>query len=143
MAAKKDFTKVNTNPLYSALEDATTDILPGQMEIKSIDMALEEAEARKVQAALDAQEETRKARRTYTNIEKAVAMDSMSTSGRKGVKLPRINMAFTPANYEFIKTMAKVRGESMTDFINHVLELSRETNADLYEQALEFRNNLK
>ena len=49
----------------------------------------------------DATAGTRKQRRTYTDTEALEAMQEMQTSGRKGVKLPRINMAFTPDNYTF------------------------------------------
>lgn len=60
---------------------------------------------------------------------------SMRTQGKKGAKLTRINAAFTPDNIEYIKIMGRIRGESMSEFINHVLDKHRSDNADFYEQA--------
>ena len=48
-------------------------------------------------------------------------MALMQTRGRKGVHLPRINMAFTPENHDFIKTMALVTGKTMTEFLNYII----------------------
>ena len=65
------------------------------------------------------------------------------TQGRKGCKAIRFNMAFTPTVYEYIKTMARVRGESVTDFTNHVFVQSMEENAELYEKAKQFTESFK
>ncbi len=48
--------------------------------------------------------------------------DQMKTQGRKGCKAVRINMAFTPDNYEFIRVMSKLRGETQTAFVNYMIE---------------------
>ena len=118
MAGKKDFSSVNTNPVYSAIAEA-----------------VEETPAA-------ANKKQYKPRKTYSEEEAAAALDSLQTAGRKGVKLPRINLAFTPANYEFIKIMAQVRGQSLTEFVNDMLREARESHADLYQKAIEFRNSL-
>ena len=52
-------------------------------------------------------------------------------------------MAFTPEVHEYIKTMARVRGESVTDFTNHVFKQSMEENAALYEKAKAFQESFK
>lgn len=65
------------------------------------------------------------------------------TQGRKGCKAIRFNMAFTPTVYEYIKTMARVRGESVTDFTNYVFVQSMEENAELYEKAKQFTESFK
>lgn len=129
--AKKDFSKVNTNPVYDIIDEATSSI--------------EETP----EATIDAEEtpETtgrkNKPRKTdYTAEEKAAAMNSLQTSGKKGMKLSRINLSCSPANLDFVKTMARVRGQSVTKFINEVLDEARESHADLYEKAIEFRNSL-
>ena len=67
--------------------------------------------------------------------EEQQAQDALNTQGRKGMKAARINMAFTPENYDFIRVMAAIRGESMTNFVNYVIEESRRTNGAKYEQA--------
>lgn len=120
-AAKKDFSKVNVNPVYDLIAEAT-----------------------EAPAASDKPggKKGYKPRKTYTEEEAAEALESLHTSGLKGVKLPRINLAFTPANYEFIKIMAQVRGQNLTEFVNDVLQQARDNNADLYQQAINFRNSL-
>ena len=55
-------------------------------------------------------------------------------------KALRINMAFTDENYDFIETLARVRGQTLTDFVNDLIAKARRENADLYNKALEFRN---
>lgn len=90
----------------------------------------------------EATAEGRKPRRTYNEAQAQEYMEAGSTTGRKGLKLPRINLAFTPSNYEYIKTMARVRGESLTEFVNAVIEESKEKHEDIYNRAIEFRNSL-
>lgn len=94
------------------------------------------------EAVTAAEEPTRKARKTYSEEEAAAFLEEGHTSGRKGVKLPRINVAFKPSVYEYISTMARVRGETMTDFINLVLEKHMDDNQEIYKKALEFRKSL-
>ena len=143
--AKKDFSNININPVYDAIaaateEPETTATAAEQPAAEVVDAAAPEEEP-----AEDAQEITKKhykPRKTYTAEETLAALENMRTSGRKGVKLPRINLAFTPANYEFIKTMAQVRGQSLTEFVNDMLEEIRVEHADIYEKAMEFRNSI-
>lgn len=85
------------------------------------------------------EEKPRKERKTYTEQEAAEALEKMNTSGKKGVKLPRINLAFSPSNYEYIKTMSQVRGQSATDFVNDIIKKDLESHAELYKKAVEFR----
>lgn len=139
--AKKDFSNININPVYDAIAAATE-------EPETTAAAAEQPAAEVVEAAApaeDAQEIAKKhykTRKTYTAEETLEALENMRTSGRKGVKLPRINLAFTPANYEFIKTMAQVRGQSLTEFVNDMLEEIRVEHADIYKKAMEFRNSI-
>lgn len=64
------------------------------------------------------------------------------TQGRAGCTSNRINMAFRPDLYDFIQTMARVRGETMTKFVNHIIEQSMEQYNDIYQQALKFKESL-
>lgn len=112
---KKDFSSIKTGRIYDTLEAATAD--PDKQE--------------------------RKERRTYTEEEAAAAMLEMRTAGRKGVKLPRVNMAFAPDVYTYIKTMAKVRGETLTEFVNVVMRKSMNDNQEIYQKAIEFKNSFK
>lgn len=111
--SKKDFSNVNTGRVYNAIAEATAE-----------------------------PEQTRKERKTYTEQEAAEFLQDMKTTGRKGVRLPRINLAFRPDVYAFINTMARVRGETLTDFVNVVLAEYMDEHRDIYEKAIEFKNSL-
>ena len=58
-----------------------------------------------------------------------------STQGRKGEKLPRINMAFSPQNLEYLRVMAGIRGISITKYVNALIERDREQNGETFEAA--------
>ena len=62
--------------------------------------------------------------------------------GLGGVKMPRMNMAFTPVNHDFIMTIARMTGQTYTDFVNHVIDLYREEHKEQYEAALKLRNSI-
>ena len=115
--AKKDFTQVNTNPVYNAIAEATADPDERQQDAPA-----------------------RKERRTYSPEEAAEIMQTLNTAGRKGLKLPRINMAFTPDLHEYITTMSRARGETLTEFVNKIVREHMDAHKDLYEKAIEFRN---
>ena len=121
--AKKDFSQVSTGRVYGAIAEAT-------------------AEPEQGAAAAQETAQERKPRRTYTEQEAAEIMQTLQTSGRKGVKLPRINLAFTPELHDYILTMSRARGENLTQFVNHVLKQHMEEHRDIYEKAIEFRNSL-
>lgn len=132
--AKKDFTTIKTNPVYSAIAEMTADTQPETVEAEEVTAEPTETPT--------AEKKAYKARRTYTEAEMAEALENLQTSGKKGVKLPRINLAFSPANYEFCKIMARVRGQNLTEFVNDIIREARENHAELYEQAIKFRNSL-
>ena len=115
MAAKKDFTQANTGRVYSTITEATAE--PAQ--------------------------DVQHTRKTYTAQEAQEMRQAGTTQGRKGCKAVRINMAFTPDIHEYIKIMARVRGESVTDFTNYVFRQSMEQNAELYEQAKSFKESFE
>lgn len=114
----KDFTAINKAPVYSSIENATAEPAPQQIKrrSRSIDPTAEEIKT---------------------------AREQGKTQGRKGVKAIRINMAFTPEIHDYIKTMARARGESVTQFTNYVFSQSMEQNADIYEQAKGFVDSFK
>ena len=110
--AKKDFSQINANPVYNSIAESTME------------------------------EKKRRARKTYTEEEIEDIQNSLQTAGRKGAKLPRINMAFTRQNYDYINTMAKASGLNLTEFVNKVMDAHREGHTELYNRALEFRNSI-
>ena len=50
-------------------------------------------------------------------------------------KDPRINLALQPDLYDFIVTMAGLRGESVTEYLNQLIAANREKNLDAYQAA--------
>ena len=108
----KDFSNVNTNPVYDAIAEATQE------------------------------PQKRRPRREYDEAEAAELAATMKTQGRKGVKMPRINLAFTPENHAYIETMSRIRGESLTTFVNRIIDADREANAEKFKMVLEFQKQL-
>ena len=119
-AKKKDFTTANMDRVYTAIADATA-----------------EPEAQQAQQEPEAQQAA------YTAEQMQEFKEAGKTQGRKGAKAVRFNMAFPPSVYEYITTMARVRGESVTKFTQFVFEQSMKDNAELYEQAKTFAKSFK
>lgn len=69
------------------------------------------------------------------------AQEAQATRGKKGVKMPRINMAFTPSNLDFLRVMAGIRGQSITQFVNSLVERERTVRGEEYEQAKKIVNH--
>lgn len=61
---------------------------------------------------------------------------SKSTQGKKGKKLPRINMAFSLENMSHIQIMARVMGCSATEYVNRLIAADREARGDVAAQAM-------
>ena len=64
-----------------------------------------------------------------------MAQKNLRTQGVAGAKLPRINLAFDPDVYDYIRIMAGVRGQTMTQFVNDILQKSIADNEEVYAQA--------
>ena len=111
MAGKKDFSQVNTSPVFSAIAEATA------------------AE--------------REHRRTYTEEEAAALQDQGETRGRKGVKMPRINLAITPSNLDYVKIMCRTTGQTYQEFMNTLILQHKETHAETYNKAKELLKDLQ
>lgn len=122
---KKDFTQASTKRVYDAITEATQEA-PETPEVQ------EEPKLKK----------RYKDRKEYTPEEAAAFAESFKTSGRKGLRLPRINVAFTPENYEYIRTMSRVRGENYTAFINWLIKTHKDENMDMYKKAHDFIDNM-
>ena len=54
------------------------------------------------------------------------------TQGRKGHKMPRINLAFYPDNHAWLKTRSRQLGLTMTDYVNALVTKSRLDDRDSY-----------
>ncbi len=69
---------------------------------------------------------------TVSPQEAAERASKLKTQGRKGCKAVRINMAFTPENYDFLKTVSKAYGSNMTVFCNKIIEDYRKDHTEIY-----------
>ncbi|MBD5162557.1 MAG: hypothetical protein HDT14_11225 [Oscillibacter sp.] len=67
--------------------------------------------------------------------------ETVQTQGRKGAKLPRINMAFTPQNLEYLRIMAGLRGQSITKYVNALVEQDMDLNREAYNAAKRLTGN--
>ena len=63
--------------------------------------------------------------------------------GKKGEKLPRMNMAFAPENYDHIQLMGRLMGCSATEYVNRLIAADREARGDVIEQALKLFKEVK
>ena len=70
-----------------------------------------------------------------TAQEEQETYSTKNTQGRKGEKLPRINMAFSSQNLEYLRVMAGIRGISITKYVNNLIERDREQNGETFEAA--------
>ena len=75
--------------------------------------------------------------------ERLERLESMRTQGIQGLKAGRINMAFTPTNLDYIRTMAGIKGQTMTQFVNAVLDADREKNGKVYRMAKELSKEIE
>lgn len=84
----------------------------------------------------------------YAAVEAEVTQDAQdeynarNTQGKAGMKAERINMAFSPANYEFMRVMAGIHKMTLTKYVNHLIEEERKRSADLYQKAKDLMENL-
>lgn len=124
----KDFSNLNTGRAMQQMQTA-----------QGAHVAQEVQEVQEVQ---EKQEKQRKPRKRYTPEEAQKILESgRNAKGLGGVKMPRMNMAFTPQNYDFIATLATARGQNYTEFVNHMVDLYREQYKEQYEQAKAFLNS--
>ena len=63
------------------------------------------------------------------DLKTAVSSNTTGTQGRKGQKMPMMNMRFTPENYNYMRREAAVRGMSASKFLNWMIEAYRSNPA--------------
>ncbi len=61
--------------------------------------------------------------------------DKHPTQGRKGKKLPRINMAFDNENLEYLHIISRIEGVTVTKYVNILIEADRKKRAEDIERA--------
>ncbi len=57
-----------------------------------------------------------------------VLVEYGSTQGKKGQKLPRINLGFSTENHDYLKTESRKRGLTISAFINEIILEHRNNN---------------
>lgn len=137
-AAKKDFTNIATGNVYSTIAEATAEA--ETQEVLEAETESSEPIVHEVHEEHTERVKRNKFRKTYTPEEKAQFLSDLKSRGRKDVRLPRINMAFSPENYEYIRTMAQVTGLNLTQFVNNLIKQHREEYHAEYEKAIQFRD---
>lgn len=132
MAKTKDFSNLDTS---RAMQQLQTALAQEESIAQDKQDKQEKPEAQEKQG--------RKPRKRYTKEEAQQILESgRNARGLGGVKMPRMNMAFTPVNHDFIMTIARMTGQTYTDFVNHVIDLYREEHKEQYEAALKLRNSI-
>ena len=75
---------------------------------------------------------------TASKEEAETRAEEGKTQGRKGCRASRINMAFTPSNYEFLQIMSKATGNTMTKFCNLIIKAYQAEHPEFMEKAKAF-----
>lgn len=130
-AAKKDFSGIKTGSRRAAA--------PAKQEKTATP---EPQTGSRVFAAIEQATTTKGQQGTVSPAEAAERAENLQTQGRKGCKAIRINMAFSPSNHEFIKTMAKASGHTMTEFTNLVISAYRREHPEIMGQAQAFLDTI-
>jgi hypothetical protein len=115
------------------------------MQVQDVPNASQEQDAQQVQYQYDAQVARHEydlnhgeARALVTDI---VTNQDLRTQGRKGQKLPRINMAFAPDNLAYLQAIAGFERMSATQYVNNLIREDQKKRQPLYEQLLALRGN--
>ena len=87
---------------------------------------------------MEPQEPEMEPRAAAADLEPAQLIRRTSTAG----KPHRITMEFSPAVHDYIRTMARMRGQSVKQFTEDVFVKSMEENADAYALAQKLRGNI-
>lgn len=77
-----------------------------------------------------------KDRKTYTEEEARAILNSMHTAGHKGLKMPRINIAFTPDVRDYILKMSRMQGQSVSEFMNEVMHFYMDSKSGMYDEIM-------
>lgn len=81
----------------------------------------------------------------YTEQEAQEAKMQMKTQGKKGMKAARINMAFAPDTYDYIKVLSQAKGVSITQLVNEIIRqhMNIPENKEAFERAQEIIDQLR
>ncbi len=69
--------------------------------------------------------------------------ESQETRRKRVQKLPRINMAFTEDNLEYLQIISTATGKSITQYVNDLVREEREVQGDLITQMKRLMKEIK
>lgn len=78
-----------------------------------------------------------------TEGEKAARVAEGNTQGKKGCKMPRINMALLPDNYQMLKMLSAATGKTITDINNQILTSYVNDHPDILARAKALTDDMK
>ena len=84
----------------------------------------------------------RKPTYVYSEEEAREMRIANTTQGRKGCRLHRLNLALSDDMYDYVRTMARASGLTITDYMQRIVSRHMAENTELYEKAKAFRNAL-
>ena len=82
-----------------------------------------------------AAQEEKETRSTNEVQEALLVSDERKTQGRKGMKLRRMNISLTQNEYEHVRLMASITGQSMTNYLSTLIQKDAASKKDLMEKA--------
>lgn len=138
--AKKDFSQINTGRAGTVYEKSKQTDGKGYISVpvKVTEPTKTNTGAGAVSAAID-KATTKYGQQGAADKEEAQRRaNEMRTQGRKGCKLPRLNLSLTPDNQRFIKVLSRATGQTMCEFTNGIITQFRKEHPELEEKAGEF-----
>lgn len=124
----KDFTNITAGRVQSTIAAATQDT----QDIHETPATQEKPKTQR----------KNKPRKTYTDQEAAAYAQDLRTSGRKGMQLPRVNLALAPDMYEYLQAMSKAAGMTYAEFIDKILRDHKTEHAAIYKKIMDIRKSL-
>ncbi len=148
------------NGLIRSTQEATADAAPLAQSAHAVQSAPPAQDAQHTQAAQNAQHtqappetpsahdaqitqaapslhSAHKAQETHVTQdvpEPQYAHSAQKTQGRKGHKLPRINMAFSNEHLQYLHAIAGFERMSATQYVNNLIKADMKKREDLYER---------
>lgn len=77
----------------------------------------------------------------YDAIQEATAAPETEEPKKQEFKLMSVKLK--KENADYLRSMAIAAGQTQTEFLNEILDKSRQDNQQLYEESLKFRVKLK
>ena len=87
--------------------------------------------------------DTIKTQETQETQDAQELQETRKTQGRKGVSMPRVNVSLTPTAYDYVKTMASLRGMSQGEIIEEALKNDMELHQGEYDQAKKLLSQIR